>query len=103
MSNSQSTSSSTIVSEPDAISYWDQKLKALDDRLRAYGHTVTVTAASDGEELTVSIPQGMKFSRMEGMERQINARFATPSTARNTTDLPPSPSRRRKSSSTFPQ
>ena len=89
--------------QEERIASWETKLRALDDRLRASGRTVEVMEASDGQELTVSIPQGMKFSRMEGMERQINARFATPSTARNTTDLPPSPSRRRKSSSTLPQ
>ena len=89
--------------QEELIASWETKLRALDDRLRSYGHTVTVTTASDGEELTASIPQCKKSSRMEGIERQINARFAMPSTVRNTTDLTPSPSRRRKPPSTLPQ
>jgi hypothetical protein len=57
--------SSAALSESDAIAFWDKELKALDDRLRASGHTVEVTEASDGEELTASIPQGKRPAEIE--------------------------------------
>lgn len=60
MTQNQSKNSSTRLSESEAIAYWDQKLKALDDRLRASGLTVEVTEASDGEELTATIPQARR-------------------------------------------
>ncbi len=58
MTKNQSTNSSTKLSESEAIAYWEKKDREFLNQLRASGLTVTETAASDGGELTASIPQG---------------------------------------------
>ena len=52
----------SIPQSQELLDSWDLQLKALDDRLRASGLTVTVTEGLGGDELTASIPQGKKPS-----------------------------------------
>jgi hypothetical protein len=61
MTQQKLTASSTKLSESEAIAYWDQKLQALDDRLRASGHTVTVQEPSDSTEFVVSFPPARRL------------------------------------------
>ncbi len=42
----------------ELVDSWEKQLKALDDRLRAFGRTVTVSEGSDSTEYEVTFPQG---------------------------------------------